>query len=113
MLVLCVDDDDLVRRVTSNMIRELGHDVIEAEDGESALERLRNCGRHVDLMMTDIRMPGMTGFSLARRAQADHPGLNVVYMTGYTDGPMPPGPHIHKPCTLRRLEQTMKSAGHH
>ena len=110
MLVLCVDDDDMVRLVTGNMLRELGHEVIEAQDGESALDRLRDCGRHVDLMMTDIRMPGMTGFLLARRAKVHNPKLNVVFMTGYIDGPMPPGPHFSKPCTLRRLEETISSA---
>jgi CheY-like chemotaxis protein len=110
MLILCVDDDRLVRCVTGNMLRELGHEVIEVADGDAALASLHNCGRTVDVMMTDVRMPGMTGFTLARRAKADHPDLEVIFMTGFADGPMPPGPILHKPATLKRLETMMRTA---
>jgi CheY-like chemotaxis protein len=82
-LILVVEDEALVRRMSVDTLTELGYSVIEAADGHEALEQL---GRNpkVSLLFTDIVMPGMTGRVLADRALADKPSLKILYTTGYT-----------------------------
>ena len=81
--VLLVDDEDLVRFATGEMIRELGHRVTEAESGAEALEQLRD-GLEVDVVITDYKMPRMDGAELARHIAGINPGVRVLIITGYT-----------------------------
>jgi signal transduction histidine kinase/ActR/RegA family two-component response regulator len=81
--VLLVDDEDIVRVATAEMIRDLGHDVEEAASGAQALASLEN-GLSVDVLVTDYMMPGMDGAMLARRVEKTHPELPVLLITGYT-----------------------------
>lgn len=73
--VLIVDDDPMMREVLARRLRRLGHIILEAEDGLQALETLR--AEPVDLVLTDLRMPGMNGTELLERLQAD-PALREV-----------------------------------
>ncbi len=80
--ILLVDDDELVRPVAAALVAELGHTVIQAVSGEAALEVLR--GPHqVDVLMTDLAMPGMGGMELALIAQTIRPNLPVLYTSAY------------------------------
>lgn len=81
--VLLVDDEDIVRVATAEMIRDLGHDVEEAGSGAEALASLEG-GLDVDVLITDYMMPGMDGAVLARRVAKTHPRLPVLLITGYT-----------------------------
>ena len=81
--VLLVDDEDLVRTATAEMIRDLGHTVVEAGGGLEALARLDG-GLSVDVVVTDYMMPGMDGGLLARRIAETHPKTAVLLITGYT-----------------------------
>ena len=81
--VLLVDDEDIVRIATAEMIRDLGHDVEEAASGAEALANL-DSGLNVDVLITDYMMPGMDGAALARRVERTHPQLPVLLITGYT-----------------------------
>ena len=81
--VLLVDDEDLVRFATGEMIRDLGHRVIEAGSGAEALERLGE-GIHVDVVVTDYKMPRMDGATLAKQVREMHPSMPVLIITGYT-----------------------------
>lgn len=81
--VLLVDDEDIVRVATAEMIRDLGHDVEEAGSGAEALASLER-GLSVDVMITDYMMPGMDGAMLARRVRKTHPELPILLITGYT-----------------------------
>ena len=81
--VLLVDDEDIVRIATAEMIRDLGHDVEEAGSGAEALASLEN-GLDVDVLITDYMMPGMDGAALAQRVGKTHPQLPVLVITGYT-----------------------------
>jgi signal transduction histidine kinase len=81
--VLLVDDEEIVRTATAEMIRDLGHEVEEAGSGAEALARL-DSGGPFDAVITDYMMPGMDGGVLARRIATDSPRLPVLLITGYT-----------------------------
>jgi len=83
LLVLLVDDENIVRVATAEMIRDLGHDVEEAGSGAEALALLES-GLKVDVLVTDYMMPGLDGAALARRLEKTHPKLPVLLITGYT-----------------------------
>jgi PAS domain S-box-containing protein len=78
--ILFVEDDELIRAATSELLRELGHAVIEAGDATAALAILEV--NHVDLLVTDVHLPGLSGEQLARRARVLRPHLAVVFATG-------------------------------
>ena len=81
--VLLVDDEDIVRVATAEMVRELGHQVTEAASGSEALGLLAS-GLEFDVLMTDYKMPRMDGAELARRVKAAQPHIEVLLITGYT-----------------------------
>jgi PAS domain S-box-containing protein len=82
--ILVVEDDDDVRAYTVECLRELGYRVIEAHDGPSALRLLERQDHPIDLLFTDVVMPGMTGRELAEQAREKQPDLRVLYTSGYT-----------------------------
>ena len=83
-LVLVVDDDDDVRALSVEMLRTLGHRVMEAADGPAALTLLA-ANPQVDLMVVDYVMPRMNGGEVARRATEMRPGLPMVFVSGYAE----------------------------
>ena len=85
--VLVVDDDQAVRRLASRILSEAGYRVIEAGHPEAALAEA--AATRVDLVLTDVFMPGMSGAELASHLRADAPGLPVLLMTGAPDGIRP------------------------
>lgn len=88
--ILVVDDEDLVRATTADLLSELGYHVVEASSARDALIHLQK-GLHADLIITDQKMPGMTGRELALEVMATNAGLPVLLVTGYDelsgDGP--------------------------
>jgi PAS domain S-box-containing protein len=83
VILVCEDDHD-VRAYTVEVLGELGYQVLEAQDGAAALALLEDGSQRVDLLFTDVVLPGgMTGAGLARAAQAVRPGLKLLYTTGY------------------------------
>ncbi|WP_210495830.1 response regulator [Microvirga antarctica] len=96
--ILLVDDDSEVRSVTAAYLTEMGHRVVEAQDGATALDVLRT-DQPIDLLIADFAMPGMTGFDLALKAREHRAGLGILLVTGYADPEkMPDGfPLLHKP----------------
>ncbi len=83
--VLLVEDDADVRAALRDQITALGYLVMEANDGDDALSKTKN-GLDVDLLFTDIVMPGkINGLELARQLRGQIPGLRVIYTTGYSD----------------------------
>lgn len=82
-LILVVEDEDGVRAITVDTLRELGYTVVHAANGIEALDVLARKGRPA-LLFTDIVMPRMNGKQLAEAAAALYPGLPILFMTGYT-----------------------------
>jgi PAS domain S-box-containing protein len=81
--VLVVEDDARVRRVSVSRLKELGYHVLEADSGPAALDLLAE-QRSVDLIFTDLVMPGgMTGSDLAREVRRRHPGMKILFTSGY------------------------------
>jgi CheY-like chemotaxis protein len=81
--ILVLDDDDDVRTVTRDSIKELGYEVVALGDPREALNRLaKEC---FDLLITDVAMPGMTGVEVARHVRADGNALPIVFSSGYAD----------------------------
>lgn len=103
--VLVVDDDPRVRWFTAEALKDEGCLVTDAEDGAKALELLAD-GRAFDILVTDVRMPGLDGWSLAERARALRPQLPVLYITAWSDvepRPVDRGVILTKPFRYRDL----------
>jgi two-component system cell cycle sensor histidine kinase/response regulator CckA len=83
--VLVVDDESGVRMVTTNLLRRLGYDVIEASGGLEALRVAEARRGTIDLLISDVRMPGINGFELATAMKTADPSLDVLLMSGYVD----------------------------
>jgi signal transduction histidine kinase/CheY-like chemotaxis protein len=115
--VLLVDDDDSVRQVLTAHLSSLGYTVLQAGNGPDALRVLEKPGQCIDLLLTDVMMPGMTGHELAQMARQIKPLLPVLYSTGY-QGPLAnaPGhpddgtPVLQKPYRRETLAQSVRQA---
>jgi PAS domain S-box-containing protein len=83
--VLVVEDEPDVRQLTVEALRLSGFDVVEAANGAEALRRLDELTRRVELVLTDVIMPEMSGPELVARIEAAHPGPRILYMSGYTE----------------------------
>jgi PAS domain S-box-containing protein len=83
--VLLVEDEPAVRVMTSRALQEFGYGVVEASGGHMALGVLERGDSRIDLLITDVILPGMDGPELARRAAELSPGLPVLFISGYTD----------------------------
>ena len=89
-----------MRGLTRRLLEEHGYAVVEAEDGKSALDRLGSDHAAVDLALTDVVMPGMTGPELALRLMDLYPAMKVVYMSGYTGELIADHESLGSPITL-------------
>ncbi|MER0238695.1 response regulator [Fulvimarina sp. MAC8] len=83
--ILIAEDEQAVRHLVARALRMDGHDVSEAEDGEEALDLLDEAGGRFDLILSDIRMPAMTGIELAHEAAQKWPNIKILLMTGYAE----------------------------
>jgi signal transduction histidine kinase/ActR/RegA family two-component response regulator len=83
--ILVVEDEPAVRAVTERFLRLQGYDVYTVPSGQEALTFLREFPRQIDLLLTDVVMPGMSGRQLVELARQLQPSLAVMYLTGYDD----------------------------
>ncbi len=83
--VLLVEDDEQVRRMTLAVLERAGYEVLHARDGAEALAIAASRGGRIDLLLTDVVMPQMSGPELARRLAAARPEIRVLCVSGYTD----------------------------
>ena len=113
--ILVVDDVESIRRLICSMLTQCGYACIEASDGAEAL-RLLERGERVQLVLTDIVMPNMSGSDLARHLSRTQPGLRVMFMSGYADHLPDRSPARHpqwfleKPFTAAMLTERIRQA---
>lgn len=83
--ILLADDESALRRLVRRVLERQGYRVLAAESGEAALQLAEGGHGEVDLLLTDVVMPGMSGRELAERLLPSHPGMRLLYTSGYTD----------------------------
>jgi CheY-like chemotaxis protein len=111
--ILVAEDEAILRMMAVEVLTEAGHSVIDAPNGTEGLEMLKSHS-DVDLLISDIRMPGMNGFELAEAAMVLKPALKVLFMTGYSQEPMPGRlskagiEFLYKPFDLETLRETVE-----
>jgi hypothetical protein len=110
--IVLVEDDPLVRDVARRMLDRLGYRVLPAPDGVEGLDLIRSPSTRIDLLVTDVVMPGMSGPELASRARRVRPGLPVVFVSGY---PQPVGSGgavevLAKPFSVEALAARVRAA---
>jgi PAS domain S-box-containing protein len=114
--ILLVEDEDSLREVTTEYLKNKGYHVLVASEPESAIAAVENCGRPIDLLLTDVILPGSSGVQLAKRLEARDPRLRVLYVSGYTAdsivhhrGHDPNFAFLSKPFSLPALARKIRS----
>jgi two-component system cell cycle sensor histidine kinase/response regulator CckA len=117
--ILVVEDEETVRTLAARVLSDAGYGVIRAADGSEAFGIVHD-GERVDLVLSDIVMPRMSGVELADRLAAIRPDLPVVFMSGYTGSELVPGidtgaAYLQKPFAaeslLKRIREVLDEAG--
>jgi CheY-like chemotaxis protein len=80
--VLVVDDEQVLCELVARMLREAGYEVVTACDGETGLDLIATAAESFDLVVTDSRLPGISGRELVARLRAGRPTLPIVHLTG-------------------------------
>ena len=112
--VLVVDDEEAIRHLAVRMLTLTGHQAIEARHGREALAAIEQHGGPVHLVLTDIRMPGMTGPELGRVVEQRWPGKPILYMSGFASEALrtgllkPDAPLLAKPFTREDLARKVR-----
>jgi two-component system cell cycle sensor histidine kinase/response regulator CckA len=111
--VLLVEDDEALRDLAREMLEQYGYTVLPAGDGAAALELAGNHPDPIELLMTDVLMPGMGGIELAERLSKLRPQLEVLYISGYNDSGssltgIPGSRYLQKPCAMADLARTLR-----
>ncbi len=114
--ILLVEDDAAVRDVGARQLQDLGYTVLSAANGRQAQE-VSAAGETIDLLLTDVVMPGLNGRELADLLTAARPGLKVLFMSGYADhsvvshGVLAEGvPFVQKPFERHELARKVRQA---
>jgi PAS domain S-box-containing protein len=113
--VLVVEDEDAARRLLRRALTRMGYRVLEAPGGEEALELWRKHRREIDVVVTDVVMPGMSGRALVEHLRAEAKALPVVFISGYTEDALPDlaalgrrTTLLEKPFTLSALAERLR-----
>ena len=113
--VLLVEDEESVRELVKVTLSSRGYKVLEAGDGESGLRLAADTNGSIDILVTDVMMPGMGGRELATKLSAIRPGICVLFLSGYTEdvivtpGALGPGAaFLQKPFTLQHLAKKVR-----
>jgi CheY-like chemotaxis protein len=113
--ILLAEDEDVVRRLAREMLELSGYSVLEAEDGAAALDRAGMAGGTIDLLVTDVVMPGMNGPELAERLRELHGDTRVLFTSGYANTALTDGvldertQFLQKPFGITTLTQKVRA----
>ena len=112
--VLIVDDEEAVRMFVERVVQEAGHKTTTAADGPEAIEAASKLGT-IDLLITDLMMPMMSGDELARRLRQNQTSLKVLHLTGFSDRLFKERTtlwqdeaFLEKPCSVKGLMEAME-----
>src|SRR2546423_5378786 len=113
--ILLVDDEQAVRAIVLKILRRANYNVLEAENGEAALRVAESHPGKIDLVITDMFMPGLRGPEVAQKLAMTRPGLRVLFMSGYADPDLgtavPAGANfLNKPFSGADLAKTVETA---
>ena len=115
--ILLVEDDDMLRRMTTLMLEDIGYTVLSAEGPGSALKMYKEQNDNIDLLMTDVVMPEMSGIELKQEISKLNPKICTLFMSGYTSnvivdhGVLEEGVHfIQKPFSMNELDKRVRDA---
>jgi PAS domain S-box-containing protein len=113
--ILLVEDEDAVRALTRRILEQFGYTVVEAPGGADALRFTERYSGPLDLLVTDVVLPGLNGRELAERLERMRPGLRVLYLSGYTDDAVVAHGVLHaevaflqKPFTMEALARKVR-----
>jgi two-component system, cell cycle sensor histidine kinase and response regulator CckA len=113
--VLLVEDEESVRQLVRETLESKGYKVLEAENGEAALQIVSDYSGKIDMLITDVVMPGMSGRELSARLCASYPETKVLYLSGYTEDAIvhegvvdPDTAFLQKPFTLQMLSRKVR-----
>lgn len=84
--ILIVEDDDQVRGMIRSLLTQEGYVVVEAADGAEGLKAAEERQGRIDLLLSDMLLPELSGFDLAERLRAHYPELKILFITGYVEG---------------------------
>jgi len=112
--ILVVEDEEMVRGLICEVLRREGYRVVACGDAAEGIEASRRHGPGIDLLLTDVLMPGMNGPEMASRIQEAFPRLRVVFMSGYSEQALARQAqvtasfeYLQKPFTLKSLTQKL------
>src|SRR5205085_4874656 len=113
--ILLVDDEQSVRAIVFKILRRANYNVLEAENGEAALKLAESHPGKIDLVITDMFMPGLRGPEVVQKLAMTRPGLRVLFMSGYADPDLgtavPAGANfLNKPFSGADLAKTVETA---
>jgi two-component system cell cycle sensor histidine kinase/response regulator CckA len=113
--ILLVDDEESVRSIVVKILRRAKYNVLEAESGEAALRISDSHPDTIDLLISDMYMPGLRGPEVAQALAPRRPGLRVLFMSGYADqdsrSGVPPGANfLNKPFSGKELGAAVEAA---
>jgi len=114
--ILLVDDEKSVRTIVTKILSRHGHKVLGAEHGAAALRLAAAYDGKIDLLITDVYMPGLRGPEILEWLRPTHPGIHVLFMSGYGDEDMarsgvdPASSFLRKPFTVQELSEAVRNA---
>jgi two-component system cell cycle sensor histidine kinase/response regulator CckA len=114
--ILLVDDEESVRAIVKKILARQGHKILEAEHGADALRLAAGYDGRIDLLITDMYMPGLRGPEIFEKLLEKRPGIRVLYMSGYGDedvarsGVAPESGFLRKPFTVQELGDAVRNA---
>jgi len=113
--ILLVDDEESLRLVVTHFLsEELGYNILPAGSAEEALSLIESYSGTIDLLLTDVLLPGMSGSELAAKLLSAHPNLKIMYISGYPDhtleihGVSGSDEMLQKPFTIKSLAAKLR-----
>jgi two-component system cell cycle sensor histidine kinase/response regulator CckA len=117
--VLLVEDEESVRELVKETLESKGYKVLQAEQGDAALNIAASHSGRIDILISDVVMPGISGRELAKKLAETHPDIKILYVSGYTEeaiihqGVLEPGTaFLQKPFTLQALSRKVQDVLH-